>query len=53
MEENGEIKLPNLSSKINLIDNQPFRKNRLINPINFRIFDYIKRERYIILNINQ
>jgi hypothetical protein len=51
MEENGEVKLPNLSSKNNLTDNQPLRKNRLINPINFRIFDYIKKRD--ILNINQ
>jgi len=48
MEENGEVKLPNLSSKNNLTDTQPLRKNRLINPINFRILCKQLRE---ILNI--
>ena len=48
MEENGEVKLPNLSSKNNLTDTQPLRKYRLINPLFFCIFDYIKRE---ILNV--
>lgn len=48
MEENGEVNLPNLSSKINLSDNQRVRKYCLINPTIFRIFEYIKRE---ILNV--